>query len=171
MLLLEDGMRYEGEEQQVERLICAKRLCEYLQSLHCCMAGEQINTNVALVQEWWQRWEKGTTAATMAVLWLLKHINFMLMWAVLTLRRQLYTVLWCVGQTLVLRQHKGEPIHRRIRSDCSCFGCIGMPDGVCLAQKKKAGKILLTIRLIFWVSCCLQLFSLFVLVQPQKEGG
>lgn len=36
-------------EQRVERLICVKRLCEWLQSLHCCMAGEQINTNMALV--------------------------------------------------------------------------------------------------------------------------
>lgn len=66
-------------------LIYGERLCKWLQSLQRCMAGEQINTNVALVQEWWQRWGKGTIAVTMAVLWLFKLINFMLMWPVIPL--------------------------------------------------------------------------------------
>lgn len=85
MLALVERSEGWGEQRVGGGLIYGERLCKWLQSLQRCMAGEQINTNVALVQEWWQRWGKGTIAVTMAVLWLFKLINFMLMWPVIPL--------------------------------------------------------------------------------------
>lgn len=51
MLALVERSEGWGEQRVGGLLIYGKRLCKWLQSLHRCMAGEQINTNVALVQE------------------------------------------------------------------------------------------------------------------------
>lgn len=62
--------RREGwRQQRVERVICVKCLCERLQSLYCCATGEQINTNVASVQEC-HKWRQQRGEGTIAAAWL-----------------------------------------------------------------------------------------------------